>query len=83
MSNMNFSETLCYIIDNITYGEIMTKKKRELDSIYQTYKNLTLSELEDAFSNAETPEKVDFFLNLYNLKLAEHQQKIIEGEFIL
>lgn len=61
----------------------MAENKRALDSMYQTYKDLTLSELEDAFSNAETPEKVDFFLKLYNLKLAEHQQKIIEGEFIL
>ena len=34
----------------------MTENKRELDLIYQTYKGLTLSELEDAFSNAETPE---------------------------
>lgn len=61
----------------------MAENKRAFDSMYQTYKDLTLSELDDAFSNAETPEKVDFFLKLYNLKLAEHQQKIIEGEFIL
>ena len=53
----------------------MTENKRELDLIYQTYKGLTLSELEDAFSNAETQEKIDFFLKLYNLKLAEYQQK--------
>ena len=46
----------------------MTENKRELDLIYHTYKGLTLSELEDAFSNAETPEKTDFFLKLYNLK---------------
>ena len=61
----------------------MTENKRELDLIYHTYKGLTLSELEDAFSNAETPEKTDFFLKLYNLKIAEHQQKIIKGDFIL
>lgn len=61
----------------------MTENKRELDLIYQTYKGLTLSELEDAFSNAETSEKIDFFLKLYNLKLAEEQQKIIKGDFIL
>ena len=61
----------------------MTENKRELDLIYQTYKGLTLSELEDAFSNAEIPEKIDFFLKLYNLKIAEHQQKIIKGDFIL
>lgn len=61
----------------------MIENKRALDSMYQTYKDLTLSELEDAFSNAETPEKTDFFLKLYNLKLAEHQQKIIKGNFIL
>ena len=61
----------------------MTKNKREFDSMYQTYKSLTLSELEEAFSNAETPEKTDFFLKLYNLKLAEHQQKVIKGDFII
>ena len=61
----------------------MTENKRELDLIYHTYKGLTLSELEDAFSNAETQEKIDFFLKLYNLKLAEYQQKIIKGDFIL
>lgn len=61
----------------------MIENKRALDSMYQIYKDLTLSELEDAFSNAETPEKTDFFLKLYNLKLAEHQQKIIKGNFIL
>ena len=61
----------------------MTENKGELDLIYQTYKGLTLSELEDAFSNAETQEKIDFFLKLYNLKLAEYQQKIIKGDFIL
>lgn len=61
----------------------MIENKRALDSMYHTYKGLTLSELEDAFSNAETPEKVDFFLKLYNLKLAEHQQRIIKGDFIL
>ena len=61
----------------------MTENKRELDLIYQTYKGLTLSELEDAFSNAETQDKIDFFLKLYNLKLTEHQQKIIKGDFIL
>ena len=61
----------------------MTENKREFDLIYQTYKGLTLSELEDAFSNAETQEKIDFFLKLYNLKLAEYQQKIIKGDFIL
>lgn len=60
----------------------MTENKREIDLIYHTYKGLTLSELEDAFSNAETPEKTDF-LKLYNLKLAEHQQRIVEGEFVL
>ena len=38
----------------------MTENKRELDLIYHTYKGLTLSELEDAFSNAETPEKNRF-----------------------
>ena len=61
----------------------MIDNKRALDSMYQTYKSLTLSELEDAFSNAETHEKIDFFLKLYNLKLAEHQKKIIKGDFIL
>lgn len=61
----------------------MIDNKRALDLMYQTYKGLTLSELEDAFSNAETPEKTDFFLKLYNLKLAELQQRIIKGDFIL
>lgn len=61
----------------------MTENKRELDLIYHTYKGLTLIELEDAFSNAETQDKIDFFLKLYNLKLAEHQQKILKGDFIL
>jgi hypothetical protein len=61
----------------------MTENKREIDLIYHTYKGLTLSELEDAFSNAETQDKIDFFLKLYNLKLTEHQQKIIKGDFIL
>ena len=61
----------------------MTENKREIDLIYHTYKGLTLSELEDAFSNAETQDKIDFFLKLYNLKLAEHQQKILKGDFIL
>lgn len=61
----------------------MTENKRELNSMYQTYKSLTLSELEEAFSNAETQDKIDFFLKLYNLKLAEHQQKILKGDFIL
>ena len=61
----------------------MTENKRELDLIYHTYKGLTLSELEDAFSNAETQRKQISFLKLYNLKIAEHQQKIIKGDFIL
>ncbi|KST43170.1 hypothetical protein [Lactococcus lactis] len=61
----------------------MIENKRALDSMYQTYKDLTLIELEDAFSNAETQDKIDFFLKLYNLKLAEHQQKIIKEDFIL
>ncbi|WP_259457061.1 hypothetical protein [Lactococcus lactis] len=41
----------------------MIENKRALDSMYQTYKDLTLIELEDAFSNAETQDKIDFFLN--------------------
>ena len=42
----------------------MTENKRELDLIYHTYKGLTLSELEDAFSNAETPENRFLFKTL-------------------
>lgn len=63
-------------------GEKM-KNKNELDLIYKTFNHLSLSELEEAFSNADTQEKKDFFLKLYNLKLAENQMKVIQGDFIL
>lgn len=61
----------------------MIENKRELDSMYQTYKGLTLSELEEAFSTTDTQEEKEFFLKLYNLKLSENQKKIIKGDFIL
>jgi hypothetical protein len=61
----------------------MIENKKELNSMYQTYKRLALRELEEGFSTADTQEEKDFFLKLYNLKLAENQQRIIKEDFIL
>jgi len=77
---------LVYLIFRVKIKKIEEKKlenKKELDLIYKTFNHLSLSELEEAFSNADTQEKKDFFLKLYNLKLAENQMKVIQGDFIL
>lgn len=61
--------------------------KRAFKVAYIRRKNKQFGKLNKSgareFSTAETQEKIDFFLKLYNLKLAEYQQKIIKGDFIL
>ena len=46
----------------------MIENKRELDSMYQTYKGLTLSELEEAFSTTDTQEEKEFFFKTLQSK---------------
>ncbi|EGO2511013.1 hypothetical protein IL092_002918 [Enterococcus faecalis] len=52
-------------------------KNMELQDIYKKVLSLKMAELDVAIDNAESEEEKDFYLELYNYKLASKQKEII------
>lgn len=57
--------------------EVLSMKNMELQDIYKKVLSLKMAELDVAIDNAESEEEKDFYLELYNYKLASKQKEII------
>lgn len=57
---------------------------QNLKFIYEQVMSMKLKDLNEAIDNATSEEEKDFYLELYNYKLASKQQKIInQKEFTI